>query len=116
MDSNYQSGTWLNWVKGLPDEVISTRPVLSAGYGWALLDAGELEASELRLRDAERWLGTTVDVKGNHIGSSVKMVVVDKDGFHSLPGTIANARAYLAQAFGNGADTIKYAKLALDSA
>ncbi len=114
MDSNYQSGTWLNWVKGLPDEVISTRPVLSAGYGWALLDAGELEASELRLRDAERWLGTTLDVKENHIGSSVKMVVVDKEEFYSLPGTIANARAYLAQAFGNGADTIKYAKLALD--
>ena len=56
MDLGYQSSTWLGWVKALPEVMIRTRPVLSVGYGWALLDVGELEASEARLQDAERLL------------------------------------------------------------
>ena len=58
MDNSFQSATWLGWVKALPDELIRARPVLSVGYAWALLDCGELEAGEARLRDAERWLDT----------------------------------------------------------
>ena len=49
MDISYQSSTWLGWVKALPDGLIRARPVLSVGYAWALLDGGELEASEARL-------------------------------------------------------------------
>ena len=64
MDLSYQSSTWLGWVKALPDELIRTRPVLSVGYAWALLDGGELEASEARLQDAERWLDTPTDQDG----------------------------------------------------
>ncbi len=56
MDISYQSSPWLGWVKALPDGLIRLRPVLSVGYAWALLDGGELEASEARLHDAERWL------------------------------------------------------------
>ncbi|HSB23224.1 MAG TPA: hypothetical protein VLE94_08950, partial [Burkholderiaceae bacterium] len=56
MDLNYQSATWLGWAKALPDDLIRARPVLSLGYAWALLNGGELEAAETRLRDAERWL------------------------------------------------------------
>jgi len=52
MDLSYQSSTWLGWVKALPDVLIRARPVLSVGYAWALLDGGELEASEARLQDA----------------------------------------------------------------
>jgi LuxR family maltose regulon positive regulatory protein len=61
MDRSFQSATWLGWAKALPDELVRVRPVLSADYGWALLDVGELEAAEARLRDAERWLDTTAD-------------------------------------------------------
>ena len=59
MDGNFQSATWLGWVKALPDDLIRARPVLSVGYAWAFLNGGELEAGEARLRDAERWLETT---------------------------------------------------------
>ncbi len=45
MDINYQSSTWLGWVKALPEGLIRTRPLLSVGYAWALLDGGELEAA-----------------------------------------------------------------------
>jgi LuxR family maltose regulon positive regulatory protein len=75
MDISYQSSTWLGWVKALPDVLIRVRPVLSVGYAWALLDGGELEASEARLHDAECWLDTPTD----------KMVVVDREQFRSLP-------------------------------
>ena len=104
MDLSYQSSTWLGWVKALPDVMISTRPVLSVGYAWALLDSGELEASEARLQDAERWLDVPTD----------KMVVVDKEQFRSLPASIATARAYRSLALGNVPGTEKYARQALE--
>ncbi|HEV3483875.1 MAG TPA: hypothetical protein VG106_00600, partial [Vicinamibacterales bacterium] len=55
-DRSYESRTWLARVKTLPDAVVRRRPVLSMGYAWGLLNGGELEAAEPRLRDVERWL------------------------------------------------------------
>ena len=66
MDLSYQSATWLGWVKALPDELIRARPVVCLGYAWALLNGGELEASEARLRDAERWLEPADQQAGIH--------------------------------------------------
>ncbi|MCB0214821.1 MAG: helix-turn-helix transcriptional regulator, partial [Anaerolineae bacterium] len=43
MDRSFQEVKWLKWVQTLPDTLIRTRPVLSAGYGWALLDTGQFE-------------------------------------------------------------------------
>jgi LuxR family maltose regulon positive regulatory protein len=71
--------------------------------GLAFMDAGEPEASESRLRDAERCLN----------GSSDGMVVVDKAQLKPLPAMIAMARAYNAQVQGNLSATVKYAELAL---
>jgi len=114
MTESYQSAIWLDWVKELPEELVSTRPVLSTGYGWALLDTGEMEAAESRLRDAERWLKSTTSVNEKSEALFGHMVVVDKEEFRSLPRTVANARAYLAQALGDIPGTIKYAQQALD--
>jgi LuxR family maltose regulon positive regulatory protein len=106
MDLNYQSATWLSWVKALPDDLIRARPVVSLGYAWALLNGGELEASEARLRDAERWLEPQEN-------SPVQMVVVDEAEFRSLPASIAGARAYRALALGDIPGTIVFARQAL---
>jgi LuxR family maltose regulon positive regulatory protein len=103
MDLSHQSSTWLGWVKALPDGLVRTRPVLSVGYAWALLDGGELEASEARLQDAERLLDTPTD----------KMVVVDKEQFRSLAASIATARAYRSLALGNVPGAVEYAQQAL---
>jgi len=110
MDISYQSATWLDWVKALPNELIRARPVLSVGYGWALLSVGELEASEARLRDAERWLEPADKQLGN---LSAGMVVVDDTEFRSLPVSIAAARAYRALASGDISSTKMYARQAL---
>ncbi len=130
MDNNFQSATWFAWVKKLPDELIRTRPVLSTQCAWALWLDGELEASEARLRDAERWLDPTRDVSAQPEGlaggtcpacpepsrweQSRRMVVVDKEQFRTLPVSIANARANNAQAQGDVSGTVKYAELALE--
>ena len=106
-----QPATWLSWVKTLPDALVRTRPVLSAGYAWMLLDGGELEAAEARLRDAERWLDTTNE---RPEAPSAEMVVVNEEEFRSLPATIATGRAYLAQALGDVPATVKNARRALD--
>jgi LuxR family maltose regulon positive regulatory protein len=104
MDLGYQSSTWLRWVKALPEVLIRNRPVLSVGYGWALLDGGELESSEARLQHAERLLNEPTD----------KMVVVDNEQFRSLPASIATARAYRSLALGDVPGTVKYARQALE--
>ena len=103
MDDTFQTAAWLSWIKQLPEEVIRTRPVLCTQIGMAFMDAGEPEASERRLRDAERWLE----------GSSEGMVVVEEALLGAVPAMIAMARAYNAQVQGDLSATVKYAELAL---
>lgn len=126
MDLSYQSATWLGWAKALPDDLIRARPVLSVGYAWALLGVGELEASETRLRNAERWLEPT-DKQGENSSAKAcpesfdyaqgklhrRMVVVDEAEFGSLPASIAAARAYRALALGDISSTKMHALQAL---
>ena len=97
--------TWLTWVQSLPDELLRTRPVLNAGYGWTLADGGDLEAAQMRLNDAAQWLDAA-DTRA--------MVVVNEREFRALPATIAIARAYLAQAHGDAPTTIEHTQRALD--
>lgn len=110
MDLSYQSAAWLAWAKALPEQTVLNRPVLCVGYAWALLAIGEIEASESRLRDAERWLGLAGD-QSEH--SSAGMVVVDQAEFRALPASIAAARAYRALALEDIPATKMYANQAL---
>ena len=73
--------------------LVRARPVLSVGYAWALLNAGELEFGEARLRDAERWLDTMADVSERPEASAAEMVIEDEAQFRSLPASIASARS-----------------------
>jgi ATP/maltotriose-dependent transcriptional regulator MalT len=116
MGRNRQEATVLGWLRALPDELVRARPVLSVHYAGALLLHGELEGVEARLRDAERWLDTTTDMGELALASSAEMVVVDEVEFRGLPGMIAIYRAAIALALGNVADTMTYARRALDLA
>jgi LuxR family maltose regulon positive regulatory protein len=99
MEESFQTAAWLGWVKKLPEEIIRVRPVLSTLLGWAFANAGEPEASELRLQDAERCLD------GSDVANEAQL--------KPLSAEIALARAYNAQVQGNLATTVKYAELAL---
>lgn len=109
-----QEDTLFGWLEALPDEVVRTRPVLSAYYAFALFGRGDFEAVEARLRDAERWLDTLAETGERREAPSVEMVVVDEAAFGSLPGTIAIARAYIAGARGDVRGTVKHARRALE--
>lgn len=116
VEESYQSATWLGWVRALPEEMIRARPVLSVEYANKLLGSGEMESAEARLQDAERWLQATADNHERPGASLSEMVVVDEEQFRSLPAVIAIARAYRAQALGDIANTVMYARRALDLA
>jgi LuxR family maltose regulon positive regulatory protein len=122
MNESVQSIKWLGWMKNLPEEMIRARPVLCVKCAWAFLNAGELEAAEAKMQDAEYWLEpTTITGEKLHAPSietcperSRRMVVVDEEQFKSLPVLLATARAYHAQAIGDISGTIKYTQRVLD--
>ena len=114
MGRNRQEAMVLGWLKALPDELVRARPVLSVHYAGALLLNGELEGVEARLRDAEQWLDTKTDMGELALTSSAEMVVVDEAEFRGLAGNIAVYRAAIALALGDVANTMKYARRALD--
>lgn len=108
-----QSVTWLEWVKTLPEKCIHNRPALNIDFAYALLGCGEVEAAEARLKDTEDWLDKAGIINAQSENSSEDLIIVDKEQFKSLPATIAIGHAYIAQAFGNIQDTVKYANLVL---
>ena len=114
MRSSRQDGAMLRWLKALPDELFTSRPVLSVHYAGALLDSGQLEGAERRLRDAERWLEETAEGDGRPDVPSATPVVLDDEEFARLPAAIALYRAAQAHLSGDVAGTMTYAQRALD--
>ena len=103
MNESFQMTAWLGWVKQLPEELIRLRPVLCTQIAWGYMDISDVDASESRLRDAERCLEDPSD----------EMVIVAEDQFHSLPARIAIARTYNAQSVLDFPSAVKYAELAI---
>lgn len=105
-----REGTLFGWLESLPDELVGFRPVLSVYYAFASLGHLGLEAAEARLQDAERWL----DTSEQPTLSGETVIIVDEDGYRSLPGTISVARAYIAGARGDVHGTVEHARRAVD--
>ncbi|PDV97455.1 LuxR C-terminal-related transcriptional regulator [Candidatus Chloroploca asiatica] len=105
LDSGFQSAAWCRWVRQLPEAVLLTRPVLCMQYASALSNAGDLEGSTARLRDAERWLAPE--------GQAEEPVVLLQAQFAALPMQIAILRAYNAHAAGDFAAAAQHAACAL---
>jgi LuxR family maltose regulon positive regulatory protein len=112
--SSRQEAAVLSWLRVLPDELVDRRPVLSVAYAWSLLAEGQLDGVEERLLSAERWLDRIADRRKIASSPAADMVVVDDVQFRHLPGTIAVFRAGQALALGRVADTVTYARRALD--
>ncbi len=96
------------WLRALPDDAIRRSPVLSVFYGSMLLAAGDADAVEPRLTDAERALAA--------VPEGAALPWADTDDLHMLPATIAIYRASLAQARGDATGTAAYARRALELA
>jgi LuxR family transcriptional regulator, maltose regulon positive regulatory protein len=101
MNDFYQSAAWLDWVKQLPEALICSRPVLCTQIAWGLMDFGEVDVSEKRLKDAEQCLENSPD----------EIVIVDKEKFRILPAMIAFVRCYNAQTQRDFISAMKFAEL-----
>ncbi|HEX4683545.1 MAG TPA: LuxR C-terminal-related transcriptional regulator [Gemmatimonadaceae bacterium] len=98
---SYESREWLDQVKTLPDAAVRSRPTLSMGYAWALLNSGELEAAEPRLGDVELWLQSNSESS-------------EEERLRSLRSELAAARVYLTQSLGQIPGTLEHAQRALE--
>ena len=103
MSESFQYAVWLGWAKQLPEELIRSRPVLCTQIAWGYMDISEVDASESRLRDAERCLENPSD----------EMVIVVDEQFRALPARIAMVRTYNAQSVSDFSAAVKYAELAI---
>jgi LuxR family maltose regulon positive regulatory protein len=92
-DRSYESRRWLDRVRALPQDLVRARPVLSMGYAWALMNSGELEAAEPRLRDVEGWLETHDDARLRTEAASARVYLTQSLG--DVPGTLEHARRAL---------------------
>ena len=110
MDIQLQSYAWLNLAKMLPDETIGKRPVLSMGYGWALLDSGDIEHCAGYLDDAVKLYNRYRE----GCCSEGEIVISDWEQFELLPGTIATAYGYMAALTSDTENMFKYAYDALE--
>lgn len=109
MDSSFQAAAWCRWVGQLSEEVLRVRPVLCTQYAWALMDTGQIAASETWLRHAERWLPAVDRAASASHDEMAALVVVASELLPSLPARIAAARAYLAQSRGDFVAAQQYA-------
>ncbi|MGH3458770.1 LuxR C-terminal-related transcriptional regulator [Aeromicrobium sp.] len=105
-----QDALLLTWVRALPEEVVRRSPVLSIVSGWSLLMAGDLDALELRLDDAEAALAAGAE------DEELRAAWADTEDLRTAPATVSVYRASLAQARGDVPGTARHARRALDLA
>jgi LuxR family maltose regulon positive regulatory protein len=100
--------TLIGLLDALPNEVMSSRPWLCIAHAWALVFAGQLEAVELRLKNAETALDTFGDV-GHAEGPVLSMA----EGRH-IAGHIAAIRGYVAALRGDMSCAVELSREALE--
>ena len=99
------------WLRALPDAVVQTRPVLAVAFVGTLAQVSDFATVGRRLDDVEALLRP-------HGGAWPQqpppgLVVVDEEGYRSLPATIGMYRAALALHDGDIGATVAQARAAL---
>ncbi len=104
-----QESTLLGWLKALPDELFQNHPVLNVNYAGTLLQNGQFDGVESRLRDVEQWLATPEDIRG-------RSVYVDEEEFQRVPSSVHMYHAAIALAQGDVANAMEHAHKVLELA
>ena len=108
MDMQMQSASWLDMARRLPGDVLERSPVLAMGYGWALLDKGEIDA-------CRGWFEKALKLHSQCLSGlqSESVIIHDETQFTLLPATVAGAYAYIAAATGDIEGIFSHARYAL---
>jgi len=96
MDVQLQSASWLDMAKSLPVSIIERSPVLAMGYGWALLDMGDVDV-------CIAWFNKAQDLY-NRCQEDMcpeDIIITDTIQFNLLPATISSAYGYIAASTGD---------------
>lgn len=109
MDMQMKSLSWLKMAKRLPATILKRSPVLMMGYGWALLDMGDVEG-------CVEWFDKALQLYNiAQTDERPKDVMInDTVQFDLLPATIASARAYIAGATGDVEGIFNHTRYALE--
>ncbi len=107
MRQNRQEPKLLDWLKTLPDELFHNHPVLNVHYIGILMQNGQFDGVESRLRDVEQWLAASEDVRK-------PPVYVDEEEFQRLPSSVSMYRAAIALAQGDVTNAMKHARKVLE--
>lgn len=105
-----QDSLLLTWIGSLPEAVVRRSPVLSIVSSWSMLMAGDLDAMESRLDDADAALAA------GEYDQDLAASWADTEDLRTAPATVPIYRASLAQARGDVAGTVRHARRALDLA
>jgi len=108
MDIQLQAASWLNMAKRLPMTMLERSPVLAMGYGWALLDTGDVEGCGVWLDKAQVLYDLYQSAE-----CPEGILISDTLQFDLLPATIASARGYIAAAKGDMECSLKHTRDAL---
>ena len=108
MDLQLQAASWLKLAKQLPAAILERSPVLAMGYGWALLDTGDIEGSGVWLDKAQVLYDLYQSAERPE-----GILISDTLQFDLLQATIASARGYSAAAKGDLEGTLKHTRDAL---
>ena len=109
MRQTRQEPALLGWLKALPDEMLQSHPVLNVNYVGTLMQNGQFDGVESRLRDIERWLATPEDIR-------TQPVYVIEEDFQRLPSSVAMYRAAIALTQGDVENSMKHASKVLELA
>jgi LuxR family transcriptional regulator, maltose regulon positive regulatory protein len=106
-----REGELIRWIHAVPDEVVRVRPVLAMAFVGSLAQASDFDTLDRRLTDIERALRP--DGGPWPIQPPAGLVVVDHDGYRSLPASVSTYRAALALVSGDLNATFAHAQEAL---
>lgn len=109
MRQSRQEPTLLGWFKSLPEEIFQDHPVLNINYAGTLLQNGQFDGVESRLREIEQWLATPEDIRRQPI-------YVDEDDFQRLPSSVHMYRAAIALVKGDVTNATSHASKVLELA
>jgi LuxR family transcriptional regulator, maltose regulon positive regulatory protein len=105
-----QDNVLQSWMRSLPSELVRRRPVLCLVSAWSMLMAGDLEAVEAWLDDADAALAA------GEQDPELAATWSDTEDLRTAPAMSSVYRASLAQARGDVAGTVHHARRALDLA
>ncbi len=107
MRQSRQEATLLGWLKALPEEMLQNHPVLNVNYAGTLMQNGQFDGVEARLRDIEQWLAAPEDIR-------IQPVYVNDEDFQRLPSSVAMYQAAIALARGDVANAMKHSRKVLE--